>query len=217
MVFDLDDTLVVETGVAASSMRQALAAISDAVTATAVGDSSPEVPAEEWILSVARRAWRSGPHLERRQQLGISSWEGLWASLDGCHPSLEELRTWLPVYRHEAWGRALGALGVTDTRVVTTAMAAYRAAQRRGHQPVAGATNVLDRLSGRSLGLLTNGPPDVQRAKLEGAGLAGCFGAVVISGEIGVGKPDPAAFTEVLGRLGVPAASAVMVGDNWRR
>ncbi|MFZ0215331.1 MAG: HAD-IA family hydrolase, partial [Candidatus Dormiibacterota bacterium] len=48
-------------------------------------------------------------------------------------------------------------------------------------------------------------------------GLAGCFDAVVISGEAGVGKPAPEAFARVLDALGVRAADSVMAGDSWSR
>lgn len=44
--------------------------------------------------------------------------------------------------------------------------------------------------------------------------LAGWFDAVVVSGELGVRKPDPAPFTAALERLGVEAARAVHVGDH---
>jgi HAD superfamily hydrolase (TIGR01509 family) len=44
--------------------------------------------------------------------------------------------------------------------------------------------------------------------------LARLFDVVAFSHEIGVCKPDPAAYEHVLGRLGVPAASAAYVGDG---
>ena len=65
-------------------------------------------------------------------------------------------------------------------------------------------------------GLLANGPPDIQGRKLDGTGLAGCFDAVVISGDSRVGKPSPAAFDVALAALGVRPDEAVMVGDRER-
>jgi hypothetical protein len=67
------------------------------------------------------------------------------------------------------------------------------------------------------LGLLTNGPPDIQRFKIDHAGLADYFDATVISGETGIGKPARAAFALVAAQLGVDVASMVMVGDSWER
>ena len=44
--------------------------------------------------------------------------------------------------------------------------------------------------------------------------LAGWFEAVVVSGELGVRKPDPAPFAAALERLGVAASRAVHIGDH---
>ena len=67
------------------------------------------------------------------------------------------------------------------------------------------------------LGLITNGPSDIQRLKLEQAGLTGAFAGEVISGELGVGKPRPEVFLGLLERLGVTPEASVMVGDSWER
>ena len=49
---------------------------------------------------------------------------------------------------------------------------------------------------------------------LAGHGLSGWFDVVVTSGEVGVRKPDPAAFRAALDRLGVEPGRAVHVGDH---
>ncbi len=70
------------------------------------------------------------------------------------------------------------------------------------------------RARGVALGLVTNGDVRLQREKLARHGLDDRFDAVVIDGEFGVGKPDPAVYRHVIARLGVEAACATMVGDN---
>lgn len=55
-------------------------------------------------------------------------------------------------------------------------------------------------------------PPTARRALGE-SGLERHFSAVVISGEVGVQKPDPAIFRGPLARLGVEPGRAVHVGD----
>ena len=67
------------------------------------------------------------------------------------------------------------------------------------------------------VGLITNGPSDIQRLKLEQAGLSSTFGAAVISGELGVGKPEPEVFLGLLERLGAAPEASIMVGDSWER
>jgi len=63
------------------------------------------------------------------------------------------------------------------------------------------------------LGLATNGLPEVQRSRLERAGLASCFHTVLISGEIGIAKPDPRFFLLGAERLGLPTSEVLCVGD----
>ena len=64
------------------------------------------------------------------------------------------------------------------------------------------------------LGVITNGPSDLQRTKLARSGLDAWFPVQVISREVGVAKPDPRIFAIALERLGVTAAEAVYVGDS---
>jgi FMN phosphatase YigB (HAD superfamily) len=66
----------------------------------------------------------------------------------------------------------------------------------------------------RTTGIVTNGPADVQRAKVALLGVLDHVDFVVISGELGIAKPDPEIFREALRRAGVPADEAVYVGDS---
>ena len=68
------------------------------------------------------------------------------------------------------------------------------------------------RASGIRVGVVTNGGRATQRAKLRRLRLT--FDAVVISGEVGVRKPDERIFRLALARLGVAAADATFVGDD---
>jgi putative hydrolase of the HAD superfamily len=96
---------------------------------------------------------------------------------------------------------------------------AYRAEKRRGVErlrPFDDALAVLARLraAGLRVGLLTNGPSELQRRKLEATGLAGAFDAIAISEEVGCAKPHPRAFEAALALLGCDAAGTAMVGDS---
>lgn len=208
VIFDLDDTLILEAAVARASMRAA---------ASVVPALDPE-RAEGVVLATARRTWRAGPHYALCRELGIASWEGLWATFEGSHPRLLGLREWAPTYRRQVWASTLAELGIDDPALASAAAEAYVEAQRAGHPLLDGAGAVVRALAERVvLGLLTNGPPDIQRLKLERTGLRECFAAVGISGERGVGKPDRAAFAGIVDELGVRPGEAVMVGDSWER
>ncbi len=208
MVLDLDDTLVEEERTARSSFAEV-------VHQLGVGDHEQS---SNIIREAVRAVWHSGPHHDLCLELGIASWEGLWATFDGNHPVLDDVREWVPTYRRQAWRRALAAVGLEGQALVGTAQDAFAKAQARGHPLVRGAAQTINQLGDRyRLGLLTNGPSDIQRLKLQGTGLSSRFETVSISGEMGVGKPTPGAFAEVVSRLRAEPQDAVMVGDSWER
>jgi HAD superfamily hydrolase (TIGR01549 family) len=67
---------------------------------------------------------------------------------------------------------------------------------------------------GRSIGLITNGPTEVQRQKVDLLGIGDLVDFVVISEEFGVAKPDPAIFAEALRLATATADRALFVGDS---
>lgn len=79
-----------------------------------------------------------------------------------------------------------------------------------------GAWDLLCELKGRvTLGAITNGPPKVQRPKLEAFDYQRFFPErlVFVSGEFGVRKPDPSIFLAAAKAAGADPSECVMVGD----
>jgi putative hydrolase of the HAD superfamily len=99
---------------------------------------------------------------------------------------------------------------------IAAIMAAYGARTEADRGPFPGALDALHtfRDLGIKLALVTNGAAAVQRAKIERFELAPLFDAIVVEGEFGLGKPEPAVYAHALASLGVSAADAWMVGDN---
>ena len=79
-----------------------------------------------------------------------------------------------------------------------------------------GAEGVLRDLVGRvGMILITNGLAEVQKPRFAASSIHDCFSQIVISGEIGLAKPDPAIFDVAFERIGRPPRERVlMVGDN---
>lgn len=86
--------------------------------------------------------------------------------------------------------------------------------QARREFPGARATVEALRQAGVKLALVTNGPADIQRAKIERFALARLFDHVQIEGEHGFGKPDERAYLHAMAALGVGPEDTWMVGDN---
>ena len=76
------------------------------------------------------------------------------------------------------------------------------------------------RARGIKLGVVTDGRPEGQRAKLEALGLYDLVDTVVITDELGgvqFRKPNDIAFRIMQGRFGVPYGEMVYVGDNPKK
>ena len=71
-----------------------------------------------------------------------------------------------------------------------------------------------DPKAARPIGIVTNGPTEVQRAKLELLGVDRLVDFVLVSEEFGVAKPDPAIFREALRFAEVGPEEAIFVGDS---
>jgi putative hydrolase of the HAD superfamily len=115
----------------------------------------------------------------------------------------------------ERWPEFLRRQGVDDEALVAETHAAFRQDWFERMALAEDAAPTLLALRQRyKLGLITNGPSAIQRAKIERFGLAEYFDELIVSGEVGVAKPDPAIFRLALERLGVESAEALFVGDS---
>ena len=118
-------------------------------------------------------------------------------------------------YRRRRLGDAIAPWAEVDEALFE----AYRRVKRRGVErlrPFAAAVPTLRhaRSLGLRVGLLTNGPSELQRHKLAVTGLAGELDAIAISEEIGAAKPDREAFEAAAQLLGCELAELAMVGDS---
>jgi HAD superfamily hydrolase (TIGR01509 family) len=91
--------------------------------------------------------------------------------------------------------------------------AVRRAACHAGPPPPPAADALADLAARAALALVTNGLAEVQRGRLDRSGLAPLFRAVVISGEVGIAKPDPRFFQLAIRALGLGADEVLVVGD----
>jgi putative hydrolase of the HAD superfamily len=211
LLFDLDNTLLMEDEATFSSVRRASELARDRA-----GVDAEVLHAA--TLRVAEDLWRAAPIYAYAEEMGMWWGEGLWGGFRGDAAGLRALRAFVPGFRRDVWRGALAAVGVSDDALAADLDAAY-VAVRRGHQPVdPEAEDVLDELArDHRLALVTNGAPDVQRDKLAGTTLARHFGAVVVSAELGIAKPDPRIFQHALRAVGAEARDSVMIGDSLSR
>lgn len=115
--------------------------------------------------------------------------------------------------------RLLERFGVADPELAERAASWYQANRFHGLELFPQALPVIERLrsSRRNpprVGVITNGPAEVQREKVTLLGIDRVADFVLISGEFGIEKPDRAIFDEALRLGGVAASEAIMVGDS---
>lgn len=206
ILFDLDDTLITDT-------RDTLAALA-AACATVEPDAVRSRELAEAVRAAANELWaepRYGGDLGHA--LGVSGAEALFSDFTTDHVSVRDrFAASNAAYRREVWERAFAAADVD------TLNASFREQRGRCMTVYPEVVDALKELESRyRLGVVTNGPADLQRLKLAATGLDQFFSAVVISGELGVGKPEPDGFYAVLKELDVPVDAALMVGDSLPR
>lgn len=211
LLFDLDDTLMVEESAAVAAF--------EATAQFAAGSHDVDVAALAGAARTrARELWRATPTHPWSVHVGIASWEGLWCRFEGNNPNIRWLREWSPTYRREAWRHALADQQVDDADLAEELGERFAAERRLRHQVFADVAAVLGDLSGsHTLALVTNGASCLQREKLAASGLRDLFDVVVVSAECGVAKPDPSIFTHTLAQLGMEAQHAIMIGDSLSR
>lgn len=176
----------------------------------------PPADLKNAVRRVARRVWNAHPVVAKYNgSFDISSWSALASRFDGDDDEMEVLREWAGEYRRTVWDEALAETGFADPLLSETLSCSFVAERVARYQPYPEARAVLEDL-GRDfrLGLVTNGPCDLQCDKIERIGLGSYFSAVAISRQVGAMKPDPRIFRHALERLGVAADEAVMVGDS---
>ena len=76
------------------------------------------------------------------------------------------------------------------------------------------AVETLDALDSCRLGVISNGSSTQQRQKLASVGILDRFAAVLISGDIGVAKPQPEIFQAACDAMGAPPSDCLHVGDR---
>jgi putative hydrolase of the HAD superfamily len=211
VLFDLDETLMEE---GSSNDAAALAAAHIAAT------RHPIDPAilMRTLRERSRQLWHAGPAIEYCLSIGISSSEGLWGAFAGEDPNLTSLRKWITGYRTGAWSAALADQGIDDAALAAMLADAFITERKALHVVFPETRRVLEALRSRvRLGLITNGPPDVQCEKIEKSGLGAYFDTVVISGAVGYGKPRAEIFRIAMERMRCDGTPAVMVGDSLSR
>ena len=208
VLFDLDDTLIVEWKSAEESFIET------------ISQTDYPVNADEFVRAIretARELWYKLPTIDFCRGIGISSWEGLWADFTGDDESFEKLRDLSAAYRFETWNQTLSKFNIHNPEMADKLSLEFKRIRNTKHILFPETIGVLERLKSLcKLGLITNGAPDLQWKKIDGGDLRKYFNSIIISGEHGYAKPDQRIFDDAMKELNSEKSGTVMVGDTLK-
>ena len=116
---------------------------------------------------------------------------------------------------YEVWTRSLMACGYDDRALINVAFESFSRHVEGSYRLFDDAHDILEKLHARyPLVLVTNGPPDTQRPKIEAAQIGDRFEHIIISGELGTPKPNKAIFQVALDAVGAHPEQALHIGDS---
>jgi putative hydrolase of the HAD superfamily len=210
VLFDLDDTVIVDEAVSREAFEIVARLARDRHGAEAgrfIRDATEQT----------KRLWQAGPCQGFCHSLGISAIECLWGRFEG-EGEFRKLRNWALDFREQVFDHALREQMIESIEGGRDLAEAFGRERRLLQRLMPDARETLTRLAAKySLGMLTNGAPDLQREKIAASGVQNLFQAVVISGEYGIGKPRPEIFLHLTDRLGIAPSESIMVGNSLER
>src|SRR2546430_11017160 len=158
VLFDLDNTLLLENESTERALRDASAAIGRIggdveILASAARDAAEQVFSESSVFAYA-------------DAMGVWWGEALWGEFLGETEGLQAMRAFVPDFRLRVWTAALASAGIADERLIRAAADAFRSARRRNQlvDPEAVAV-VRDLARHPPHPPVTNRAPDVQRGQ----------------------------------------------------
>jgi len=107
--------------------------------------------------------------------------------------------------------------GASDLSTADPIASAYgEIRQETGVLAFPGVDRLLADLKGRyRLGLITNGPSQMQWEKIRTLGFDDLFDVILVAGDLGIYKPDGRIFERLSGKLGVAAHEVLFAGDTY--
>ena len=121
------------------------------------------------------------------------------------------------VTRVELMRRVLERIGVYDDELASNLSSTYYVERHAALELFPEAHDVLQKLhESFKLGLITNGPADIQRQEIETLGIGAMFECILIEGETKKGKPNPEVMRMAEEQTGCTGAEVLFVGNSYK-
>lgn len=210
LIFDLDDTLIVDEAISRESFQ------SVAEAAVKFGANSEKLIVD--AQAAAQQLWKESASYTYCRSIGISPYECLWGNFAPDSPDLTALGNWSKTFRVKVFDAALQAQMIDSQAAAEDLAKNFEETRRKLQHLMPDAVEVLTTLSQNyGIGMLTNGAPSLQQEKIAYSGLASFFKYIAISGEHNIGKPQAGIFEIVCHKLDVTPEETVMIGNSLER
>ncbi|ROS05521.1 HAD superfamily hydrolase (TIGR01509 family)/HAD superfamily hydrolase (TIGR01549 family) [Sinobacterium caligoides] len=206
VIFDLDETLVVESKATDAAIHSTHLAIkaSLAINADKLGEE---------LKLIADEMLRSSPFREYCDGIGISALELMW--VDDAWNDNTDFYSWACGFKYSVWGELLKKYNDFSDERVEYVSGVYLAQRNKEIIAFDEVISTLSTLHGKiKIGLLTNGLSELQSKKISASKLGRYFDQVLISSDFGKGKPSPEPYLKLLSSLNSSPKRTIMIGDN---
>lgn len=205
VLFDLDDTLLWDAKSVEVALKKTCTQLAPAHADTLYQSIREEAP----------RVYQTYSFYEFTQKIGINPFEGLWGTFPDEQFHFPSMGEQIRAYQIQAWEQALQKSGF-DPDIASDAVTTFTEFRKSHPYFYEETLEVLQKVSEQyTIGIVTNGAPSLQNMKFDLSPELKSFAqTIVISGEVGIGKPDAVPFEEALRRLSVKPRDVWMIGDN---
>jgi len=209
ILVDLDDTLIIEEN---SAYLSFLAAADYLYKIHGINR-------EDFVAAVresARELWYGLPTINYAREIGISSWEALWADFLHNNNEQRQLGKCRDYYRKKTWCNALLRYDIKDEKLALKLSSIFINCRKKRHVLFDDALILLKFLNYSKINtvLVTNGTPDLQWTKIQKSGIQKYFKHIVVSGDIGYKKPGKKIFEHCLEISKGSNETSLMIGDS---
>jgi putative hydrolase of the HAD superfamily len=176
---------------------------------------------EASTVSAVRASWESiqslapGISLDEVVNAYMSSRDEFWTRAD--EQIMDILQSPKEDIRFNLWKMTLEKLNLTNHELLPILVEKFGETRYNTWELYPDSLEILDQLKHEyRLVMITNGVPEIQWGKINKVNVKTYFNPIIISGEIGVSKPDPEYFKLVLNQLQLRADECVVIGDSVR-
>ena len=151
---------------------------------------------------------------ELRHQLPPDRVPSVVRNYEAIVGDLSRRNAWDDLTREQRWGLALQRASIEPGDLPRKICQGYYRHYYEGVDLLPGAERLLDAMAHVKTCLITNGKSEYQWGKVRQTGVEAKLDHILVSGDLGISKPDARIFERALDLTGAQPSESVMIGDS---